>query len=250
MQLNIISFNIRCIDDPNGHSIVERAPRLHVVTSRYGADIIGFQEYRPAWKEHIARLYGDDFDIFNVYRSTTDPESTPILWRKTRFDDIQTGNFWLSDTPKVESKGWDTMGYERMCTYVTLKEKQTGECITFINTHFGFGDDGQIKSADLIAEYAKRISDYPTVIVGDFNMKPTDPAYAQMTRHFTDANAVTAKDWRNTYHGYSFDETDMHIDYAFVNDGIEPVSQTMMRDTFDGKFPSDHYGLHMVLKTK
>ena len=28
MELNIVSFNIRCCDDENGNSINERAPRL------------------------------------------------------------------------------------------------------------------------------------------------------------------------------------------------------------------------------
>ena len=250
MKLNLVSFNIRCVDDPNGHSIAERAPRLYATTSRVKPDVIGFQEYRPKWEEPIARLYGDEYAIFNVYRSTADPESAPILWRKDTFDCEKTGCFWLSDTPKVESKGWDEMGYERICAYVILRHKPTGERITFMNTHFGFGDDGQVKSAKLITEKAADISNYPTVIVGDFNMKPTDLAYAEMTRRFTDVNAVTANDWRNTYHGYSPDETDNHIDYGFVNGGFSPVSHTMLRDTFDGKFPSDHYGLSMVLKTK
>lgn len=47
MRVNIISFNIRCSNDPNGHSVAERAPRLAEITARYNADIIGFQEYRP-----------------------------------------------------------------------------------------------------------------------------------------------------------------------------------------------------------
>ena len=56
MKLKVISFNIRCSNDPNGNSVVERAPRLAEITSRYDADIIGFQEYRPRWEEHIAKL--------------------------------------------------------------------------------------------------------------------------------------------------------------------------------------------------
>ena len=45
MELKIISFNIRCCDDKNGNSIVERAPRLAKITKNYDADIIGFQKF-------------------------------------------------------------------------------------------------------------------------------------------------------------------------------------------------------------
>ena len=61
MKLNVISFNIRCCDDVNGYSIEERAPRLNRVISDYDADVIGFQEYRPVWEEHIKKYFGDRY---------------------------------------------------------------------------------------------------------------------------------------------------------------------------------------------
>ena len=82
MDLNIISFNIRSCSDPDGNSIKERAPRLIEVTSKYDADIIGFQEYKPEWEEFIEKYYGEEYDMFNKYRSQViDVESSPILWK-------------------------------------------------------------------------------------------------------------------------------------------------------------------------
>ena len=40
MELNIVSFNIRCADDENGNSIEERAPRLSKIISDYDVDLI------------------------------------------------------------------------------------------------------------------------------------------------------------------------------------------------------------------
>ena len=34
MHLKIVSFNIRCCDDKDGHSIPERAPRLHAAIAK------------------------------------------------------------------------------------------------------------------------------------------------------------------------------------------------------------------------
>lgn len=249
MKLDIISFNIRCCDDPNGNSIAERAPRLFTVTSQYNADIIGFQEYRPAWEDHIEKFYGRDYDMFLKYRNLTeDIEASPILWRKNKFDCLKTGYFWLSDTPEVESRGWDERyNCYRMCVYAVLKEKESGNTFTVMNTHFGFGDDGQVKSTDLIYMYSKKISDFKTFIVGDFNMIPEDVGYAKMTRNFRDVNALTSKDMRSTFHNYNPEIENMHIDYCFIGEGITPINQTLITDTVDGKYPSDHFGLFIEL---
>lgn len=251
MEISIISFNIRCCSDSNGNSIAERAPRLSTVTSKYDADVIGFQEYRPEWESYIAKFYSDKYDMFNKYRSQKiDIESSPILWKKDKFECVRSGYFWLSDTPEVESRGWDEIyNCFRMCVYVILKDKKTEEMFTFMNTHFGFGDKGQVSSAELIYEYSKKISTYPTFIVGDFNMTPDSAGYAVMTKKFTDVNAVTANDLKTTYHGYNPEKIkDQHIDYCFIDKNITPLSQKIIDDLVDNKFPSDHYGLYIILK--
>lgn len=250
MKINAISFNIRYCDDDNGNSIAERAPRLSTITSRYGADVIGFQEYTPLWESYIKQFYNDEYDMFLKYRSETgNLEGTPILWRKDKFDCIKTGYFWLSDTPEVESRGWDEVCHcFRMCVYVILKEKTTGEIFTFMNTHFGFGDKGQIASAKLIYDYSKKISNYPTFVVGDFNMNPTSAGYETMIKYFKDVNTCTTKDLSNTFHNYKPETVkNQHIDYCFIDDSITPINQTLITDTIEGKYPSDHYGLFIEL---
>lgn len=251
MELKIVSFNIRCANDPDGHSILERAPRLHTVIAPIDPDLIAFQEYRVAWEEPIHRYFGAAYDIFNKYRSLShDVESAPILWKKDRFDCVKTGYFWLSDTPWKESRGWDEK-YDctRMCEYVILKEKTNGQLFTFMNTHYGFGDKCQIDSTQLLYEYAQKISDYPTFITGDFNLTPSYPAYQRLTSYFTDVNAVTANDLRTTYHGYAPEQhPDSHIDFCFVNDKIKPINQKIIDSTVNGKYPSDHFGLEIDLE--
>ena len=250
MRLNVISFNIRCSNDPNGHSVAERAPRLSEITQRYDADIICFQEYRPRWEEHIAKYYNEKYDMYVKYRNeTVDIEASPILWSKDKFDCVKTGYFWLSETPEIESRGWDEKyNCYRMCVYVILREKQTGKIFTVMNTHFGFGDNGQVASAELIYTYSKKISDLQTCVFGDFNMTPTSLGYKAMTKNFVDVNACTAKDLRSTYHNYQPENTkDHHIDYCFIDRNITPINQTMITDTIDGKYPSDHFGLYVEL---
>ena len=197
------------------------------------------------------KYFDDKFEMFHKYRSETiELESTPILWRKDKFECIETGYFWLSDTPELESRVWDEVYHcFRMCVYVILQDRQSKKRFCIMNTHFGFGDNGQIKSVKLIEEYSKKISSYPTVIVGDFNMKPDSPAYAVMSGIFTDVNAVTENDFRTTYHGYNPDKNmNAHIDYCFLNKDIRAVSQKIIDDVVNGMFPSDHYGLYIQME--
>lgn len=253
MQLNLISFNIRFRDDSDGNSIQERAPRLKTVTAPYDADVLGFQEVTPLWEAPVAAQFGKDYEILLSYRHDGwDKEGNILLVRKEKYQCLKWGHFWLSDTPDVQSNGWDERNnHYRICQYAILKEKASGTCFAVMNTHFGFGDEGQIKSAELIAHRAKELSPYPTAVMGDFNMKPDAPAYAAMTRHFTDVNAATAKDPNFTYHGYHperHDPAEGPIDFFFANSAVTPVDCVRITETVEGKFPSDHYGLCAVLE--
>jgi endonuclease/exonuclease/phosphatase family metal-dependent hydrolase len=249
MKLKVISFNIRCCDDKDGNTVAQRAPRLSTVTEPYDADVIGFQEYTPLWEEHIAKYYGDKYEIFNIYRTNTGHiESPPMLWKKDKFECIKKGCFWLSDTPEVMSGGWDTYGHNRTCEYAILKDKESGKKFTFMNTHFGFGNENQIKSAKLICDYADKLSDLPTFVTGDFNATPASDAYAEMVKRFTDSNGATVNDRRSTYHGYDPSVArDEHIDYCFVNEKIKPVALRIIDETVEGKYPTDHFGVYIEL---
>ena len=250
MKISVISFNIRCCDDANGNSIAARAPRLSEVTSYYDADIICFQEYRPAWEAYISEFYGNKYNMFYKYRNeTVDIEASPILWCRDKFDCIKTGYFWLSDTPEIESRGWDEEhNCYRMCVYVILKHKLSGKTFTVMHTHFGGGNKGQVDSANLVYNYSKMISENPTFVVGDFNMTPDSVGYAAMIKNFRDVNTCTANDLSTTYHNYQPEViNDQHIDYCFIDNSILPLNQTIITDTVEGKYPSDHFGLYIEL---
>lgn len=245
--MKIISFNIRCADDPDGHSIDERAPRLKTVLEKYNADIVGFQEATPKWMDYLTDYFSAEYEIFNKYRAKSSAESTPIMWRKKRFDCIDKGYFWLSDTPDTESKGWDTIGCYRICLWAKLKDKATNKEFLYLNTHYGFGDYCQTASDRLIIDFVKQQNIKSVVLTGDFNMKPDTAGYAVLSDYFVDVNMRTAADLQDTYHGY-LNDTGEHIDYCFVTPAVKPLSSRRMTESFDGKFPSDHYGIYSEIK--
>lgn len=249
MDIKAVSFNIRFCDDPDGNTIAERAPRLKKILMPLDADVIGLQESSERWEPFLNSDYGDKYEIFLVHRSSKDSEATPIMWKKERFNCIDKGFFWLSDTPDVESRGWDErFNCYRICLWCVLEEKKTGERFFFMNTHYGFGDKGQSDSSDLIASRRNALTTLPTVITGDFNMTPDMAGYKVMTRHFDDVNALTAKNMGTTYHGYDpVKINDQHIDYCFISKEVTPLSYSHIEDMVDGKYPTDHFGLLIEL---
>ena len=250
MDLRVVSFNIRSMDDPNGYSIPERAPRLYKVIKDMDPDIIGIQEYRPAWEDLFQEYYLDEYEMYNQYRTLEGwIEGCPVLWKKDRFTLIEKGIFWFSDTPEVESQGWDTWGHKRIGIYSVLKDNRDGKEFVHINAHLGFGDECQVNSAKIIKRYADRFADLPVIITGDFNCDVDTPCYKEMIKNFKDVNALVSNDWDITFHGYFTGEDEPeHIDYVFINDKVDAVSERIVRDMVDGYYPSDHYGLEAVLK--
>lgn len=239
--MKVITFNIRCCDDPNGNSIEERAPRLKTVLEKYDADIVGFQEATPLWIEKINAYFGTEYTIFNKYRALENLESCPLMWKTDKFDLIDSGYFWLSDTPWIESFGNDSeCDCLRICEWVFLREKATGKSFHYFNTHFGFENGYQIASADLLKKTADLLKSENVIITGDFNAEPDSDCYARMTEYFGDANVVTGAECIDTFHSYGTESK--RIDYIFINENIDVKSYQVIDDLVEGKYPSDHYG--------
>ncbi len=255
MSIKVLSFNICCGGNEVGHSLPERAPRVISILKKYQPDIIGFQEVTPRWFELLGDYFeAEGFEVFNKYRAESNKESTPLLWKKDRFECLDKGYFWLSDTPEIESKGWDNYGCHRICMWAKLKDLTNGKVFIAANTHFGFGDQCQTDSARLILSRVNAHDTDAVFVTADYNFNNTMLGYKEMTKDFVDVTAVTTGDKAPTYHGYNDanalpdDEIELtkktfggHIDFCFANPkGIIPISGKVYRDHFDGKFPSDH----------
>lgn len=252
-MLKVVTFNLRYNDDEHGNSVAERVPRLKWVLSQYDADLMGFQEATPRWMEHLRRDYGDAYDCFTKCRDEEAREAAPVFWKKDRFECVDQGYFWLSDTPDVPSRGYDAWGCYRICTWVTLRDKREGGAFTYFNTHFGFGDREQMCSVKLVLDRVSRISAGGAILTGDLNMHMESPAYRELSRHLTDVNMATVRDRRPTYHDYDINRADPedHIDFCFISrEHLRPIASRRMDETVDGEFPSDHYGVYSEIGWK
>lgn len=248
--MKIVTYNLRCQDDENENSIDERAPRLKRILSAYDADVIGFQEVTPRWLWHLERDYGGEYEIFSRYRGGAWQEAVPILWKKDRFECMDQGTFWLSDTPDQESAGYDETGCYRICMWATLRERESGRIFTYFNTHFGFGKKEQAASVRLVLERIGK-AEGPAILTGDFNLNRQEEGYRELAGYLVDVNAATDNDRRGTYHNYGREneEPKNQIDFCFVTPGgLEPVRSRRMDELVEGKFVSDHYGVYSEVR--
>ncbi len=247
-SIKVLSQNMRCADDPNGNSIGERARRFKQLFEEYQPDLVGTQETTSGWNRYLKKFGGSEYEMVGCSRDgreATSGEWNTILYRKDRFELLDSDTTWLSDTPTEATKVEGALCL-RICTWALLKDKQTGETILFANTHLDHSND-EVRSAqmDILMDYlADRIGQYPFYLTGDFNCQVDSVPYNTATDRLLDSHKTAWTDLSTvtrTYHAYK-DEGGSEIDFIFHNDHTTPVQYEIISKDYDG-YVSDHYGV-------
>ncbi|MBQ2829208.1 MAG: endonuclease/exonuclease/phosphatase family protein [Clostridia bacterium] len=240
--VRVMSFNIRCGEFEDRGEIV---PRL---IADYHPDSLGLQECTYDWFSYLRLFLHKDYGFVGIGRDTGDRsvkcgEMSLVLYRKDKYNLVDSGTFWLSETPDEVSLGWDG-ACNRICTWVVLENKETGEKYAHVNTHLDHvGPLARQNGVELVKEKALSY-DIPTVVTGDFNFSKGSELYNSLvTGGLTDTQdmaeyTMTGK----TYHGYNGGSEGEPIDFICVNSQITDVkTYKIIRDMYDGKYTSDHY---------
>lgn len=247
-SIKVLSQNLRCADDPNGNSIGERARRFKQLFEEYQPDLLGTQETTASWNNYLKKFGGSEYGMVGCSRDgreATSGEWNTILYRKDRFELLDSDTTWLSDTPTEASKVEGALCL-RICTWALLKDKLTGESILFANTHLDHSND-EVRSAqmDILMDYlADRIGQYPFYLTGDFNCDVDSIPYNTATARLLDSHKTAWVDLSTetrTYHAYQR-KGGSEIDFIFHNDHTTPVQYEIISKDYDG-YVSDHYGV-------
>ena len=190
-QIRWGTFNIRLQnsgDEKAGVGWSVRRDRVADYIKKNHIEVVGMQEVlHPQLEDLLNRL--PEYDYVGVGRTdgATKGEYSPIFFLKDKFEVLEKGNFWLSETPEVPgSKGWDA-ALERIASYAKLKDKASGKIFMAVNTHFDHvGVTARRESAKLIMRKIQQIvGDRPAVVTGDFNVSENDEAYKTMVGELT-----------------------------------------------------------------
>lgn len=248
--MRVMSFNVLC-GGAGQKFWTKRKTLVRDVIRKYSPDTFGLQEAHYRWMNYLCAEL-PEYDYVGVGRDNGKRlgEFSPVFYKKDKYEVVETGNFWLSETPEKPGKGWDA-ACVRICSYAVLQDKATGEKVAHFNTHLDHvGPIAQSEGAKLIAERADVFRGIPTVVTGDFNVTPDSGAYKSITAAgFKDARVLaTESDDCGTYH--NFGKCSEMIDFIFVKNGFRATSFRTVTDLIDGRFPSDHYPVLAELETE
>ena len=247
--LRIMTFNIRYNNPNDGeHAWPNRKERVASVIRFHGADIIGMQEVLKGQIEDLETLL-PGYTWFGVGRDdgVDSGEFSPVFYRTERFELLESGTFWLSESPAVAgSKSWDA-ALTRIASWGKFRDRITDKTFLHLNTHFDHrGEQARTESAGLIVNTLDSLADGNAVIVtGDFNVNPSTDAYGVMTGALSDSRLTSLSEPHGpeaTFAGFTvdLDESGDRIDYIFVDDSISVLSHGVISDQWNGHYPSDH----------
>lgn len=248
-DVRIVSFNVAA---PWGNAIKKtgsnaRVQRFAVYMNAVQPDSIGTQEMNSAWMEKLTELM-PEYDSYGVQRGGDDSEKksemNTIFWLKDKYNCLDKNTFWLSETPDTESR-YEGAGCHRICSYVVLENKETGERYIHLNTHLdNASDEARVFGAGVILDKINQLKQIytgaPIVLSGDFNDYLDGPASKQLAEVFNAQDADT-----NTYHDWGNIAEGKPIDFIFTSGEI--VGYEILNNTENG-FVSDHYGIYQAIQ--
>ena len=266
----ILSCNIRvALDEDEAKGVGWSARKdicLKIIKDKK-PDIVSLQEVLKVQADDL-RKYFPSYQLFGFDGPEMDPHPTgyfgiaknPILFSKDRYELLTGGTYWLSETPLIAgSKSWDT-ARARHANWIRIKEKKTGKELRIVNLHLDHvSSEAKIRQAKMVVdESAQYETDYIQLFTGDFN-----------TSHDSEVlTSVRAGGWKESYetiHGegeagftghefegaaYKKGPSKGRIDYIWYRGKIKPVGAMIIKDSINGKYPSDHFFIQADFDTE
>ena len=243
-----MTFNVRFATAPDGdHAWPLRREAAFAVVREARPHLVGLQEALASQLDEFCEAL-PGYDRLGVGRDDgiAAGEHGAILVDRERLAVLQHSDFWFSDTPEVPgSTSWGNENV-RMCTFARLTDRLGGGSLWHYNLHIDHASQfSRLNSIGLLLE---RIEDRspadPVVVTGDFNVGEGDEVILSMLgAGFTDTFRAANPDAVDaaTYHDFTGCTGGDKIDYIFAGRGLETVGSEILRSSYGGKWPSDHF---------
>lgn len=171
-------------------------------------------------------------------------EHCAIYYHSGRFLGLESGTFWLSDTPGTPSRAWNAR-YFRICTWIRLKARKTGRTFLVFNTHFPLRGYARERSAEVLVTRIEqeKLPHEPVLLAGDLNCGPgSDPR--KILAHAGLKSTEFAG--RFTFHWRGIGLAS--LDAILVSSGWRIVCGGIIKEKGGQIYPSDHYGVRVELQ--
>lgn len=252
-RIRAMTYNIRLDLASDGANAWPHRKAMVAALIRHEApDLLGMQEVLLGQKRDVEQAL-PEFQLVGAARDDgrEKGELSPLAFRRDRFELIDSGTLWLSETPWVPSKGWDA-AYPRIATWALLRDRRTRRSIRVVNAHFDHvGLVARHQSAALLLRWLGQggSAGLPTILMGDLNSAPDGSAYRQLA----DTPVSRLRDSRlvsrtppygppGTFNAFKIDSNAAApIDHIFVSGQFAVDSYSVVTQHWGGRLPSDHY---------
>lgn len=241
----------------------ERWPTVVDLILKYMPDSVGLQEPERRWTAFL--LENDKLrEHYNVivfpFRDGRSGTNEIILTRKDKYRIKKIATKWLSDTPDEISK-FDDAKLHRIVNFAKLEDKETGSCITHVNTHLDhLQETVRAKQAKVLLNCVKEFGDETYIITGDFNTTrdcDNNPlAYPIMVTNTGLADSRDVAAYATQRNTIPSDNPRVVIDYCFVSESAVKVNyyhvcaETMPAQDGTMIYPSDHCAVYIAYELK
>ncbi|MGL4293113.1 MAG: endonuclease/exonuclease/phosphatase family protein [Bacteroidales bacterium] len=248
VAVNVASFNLRMNTSRDSlNAWPYRAQNVRALIRFHEFEIFGVQEALPEQMEFLSQMP----EYTSVGKGRDDGkhagEHSAVFFRNDRFDLIDSGDFWFSETPEIPSKGWDAKCCNRICSWAKLEDRDSGRQLVFFSAHFDHeGDIARVKSAEMMVDKINKIAGgLPAVFVGDLNSVPSSEAYLVLSGSLKDAANVSETapyGPEETFNNFDWQTIpSARIDYIFVNEPVSVKKYGVLTDSKGRRYPSDHF---------
>lgn len=245
--INIASYNLRMSTERDGENAwTKRKENVKALIRFHEFDIIGTQEGFIGQINDILEMPEFAYTGNGRDDGKDKGEHSAIIYKKDRFKLLDSGNFWLSETPDTPGKGWDAKCCNRIASWAKFKDQKTKKEFYFFNVHFDHeGVIARRESGKLMTKKINEIAGKNTVILtGDFNSTPEMEQIKTISSLLNDTYTISKQPPYGpvgTFNAFKFDAPMKdRIDYIFTSKNIEVLKYGVLTDSKDQKYPSDH----------
>ena len=270
-ELYVGSYNIRYKnsgDSLHGEAWQKRCQVMCDQLNFEHPDVFGAQEVlHGQLVDMLARL--DNYGSIGVGREDGKEkgEYAAIFYQRDRLQLLDSGHFWLNETPDKPVLGWDA-ACVRICTWGRFKElgrqgvketrSQGDREFFFFNLHMDHvGVVARREAARLVVRKIQEIAKgAPVILTGDFNVDQNDEIYRIFTTSGLLKDAYEHARLRfaenGTFQGFHTErKTESRIDHIMVSPAVAVDRYAVRTDSYwtdRRRNPSDHYPVFARLR--
>ncbi len=249
--MKVMTFNLRSDNILDIHNRWRKRKNIVCdVINKYQCDIVGLQEVTNQMEEDLKENIAGYHILGEGRTKKLFLEKNNLLINKD-YSIEESKTFWLSHAPdKIGSSVWYSL-FPRICTTATI-EVETGTRIRVYNTHLDcllpYAREYGLKIIAKAMEEHHNKEELPCILMGDFNATPNSRLIKNFSngvysnKHFVAVQEIDQELYNQSTMGmFRGKEKGMHIDYIFVSEEFTIKDVKLIKDSVEGKYPSDHY---------